>query len=127
MLTLQKDSSLNREEVWLRKAYANIVYKLIESTITTSSEFDPFVAKYMGIDSVGYDKSQYQALLEATSYFWASKGGRGNLLEKIIASLGDSYSSNGVTLLKIISELLPKANNKMTHKKTKCFTIINQK
>jgi hypothetical protein len=40
----------------------------------------------MGVDSIEYDnKYQYQALLETTSYFWASKGGRGSLLEKIIA------------------------------------------
>jgi hypothetical protein len=43
---------------------------------------------------------QYQALLETTSYFWASKGGRGSLLEKIITLLGNSYSANGATLSK---------------------------
>jgi hypothetical protein len=67
MLTLQKDHSLNKEEVWLKEAYTNIVYRLIQSTITTPSEFDPFVAKFMRIHSVGYDKFQYQALLETTS------------------------------------------------------------
>jgi hypothetical protein len=96
MLTLESDSSLTREQIWLKEAYANIVYKLIESTITTASEFDPFTFKFMGIDSVEYDKYRYQALLESTSYFWASKGGRGALLEKIIASLGGSWSAHGV-------------------------------
>ena len=116
MLTLQNDSSLRREEVWLKEAYGNIVSNLIESTITTtSSEFDPFVSSFMGIHSVNHDdKFQYQALLETTSYFWASKGGRGALLEKIIASLGDSYSSNGVTLSKVISMLLFRAGNVAT-------------
>jgi hypothetical protein len=42
---------------------------------------------------------QYLALLDS-SYFWASKGGRGGLLEKIIALLGNSYSANGATLPK---------------------------
>jgi hypothetical protein len=69
----------------------------------------------MGIHSVGYDKFQYQALLETTSYFWASKGGRGTLLEKIIASLGNSYSSNGVTLSKLISILLSKVDHTPFH------------
>jgi hypothetical protein len=117
MLTLQNDSLLNKEEVWLKEAYNNIVHKLIESTITTtSSEFDPFVARFMGIHSVeDDDKFQYLALLETTSYFWASKGGRGALLEKIIASLGDLYSSNGVTLSKVVSMLLSRAGNAPTH------------
>lgn len=35
----------------------------------------------MGIDSVEDDKFCYRAVLEITSYFWASKGGRGTLLE----------------------------------------------
>ena len=65
----------------------------------------------MGIDSVEYDKFQYQAVLETTSYFWASKGGRGTLLEKIIASLGNSHSSNGVTLPRILSIILSKVRN----------------
>ncbi len=47
MLTLHKDSTLNKEEIWLKEAYTNIVYRLIESTLTTSSEFDPFAAKFM--------------------------------------------------------------------------------
>ncbi len=116
MLTLQKDNFLSREEVWLKKTYSNIVYRLTDSTISTSSEFDPFVTKFMGIDSIEYEKAfQYQALLETTSYFWASKGGRGTLLEKIIASLGNSYSSNGATLSKIVSILLSKFSYTLTH------------
>src|SRR5438128_3689215 len=111
MLTLHNDSSLTKEEIWLKESYTNIVYRLVESTITTSSEFDPFAAKFMGIDSVEYDKFQYQAILETTSYFWASKGGRGTLLEKIIASLGNSHSSYGVTLLKILSKILNVRNS----------------
>lgn len=57
----------------------------------------------MGIDSVEDDKFCYRAVLEITSYFWASKGGRGTLLEKLIASLGNSYSFSNVTLSKILS------------------------
>ena len=55
--------------------------------------------------NVAYDRFEYQALLETTSYFWASKGGRGTLLEKIIMSLGDSYFSNGVTLSRLFPHL----------------------
>jgi hypothetical protein len=102
MLILQDDSSLKKEEIWLKEAYSNIVYRLIESTLT------PFAAKFMGIDSVDYDGYQYQAILETTSYFWASKGGRGTLLEKVIASLGNSRPTNGATLSKVLSTVLAK-------------------
>src|SRR5215207_3351894 len=73
----------------------------------------------MGVDSIEYDnKYQYQALLETTSYFWASKGGRGSLLEKIIASLGNSYSKNGATLYTVISMLMARSrNDNRTHHK----------
>ncbi|NAL78022.1 hypothetical protein [Nitrososphaera sp. AFS] len=49
----------------------------------------------MGINSVEYDKFQYQSILE-TTYFWTSKGGRGTLLESVIASLGNSYSDSNI-------------------------------
>jgi hypothetical protein len=123
MLTLHKDSSLSREQIWLKETYTNIVYRLIESTITTSSEFDPFAAKFMGIDSVEYDKFQYQAVLETTSYFWASKGGRGTLLEKIIASLGNSHSFNGVTLSKIFSIIISKMRNTSDYNHQNAFQL----
>lgn len=55
MLTLHEESSLNKEGKWLKKAYTNIVYRLIEFTLSTSSEFDPFATKFMGIDSVEHD------------------------------------------------------------------------
>lgn len=115
MLTLQNNSSLNEEEVWLKKAYTNIVYRLVQSTIAAPSEFDPFVTKFMGINTVEYDKFQYQALLETTSFFWASKGGRGTLLEKIVASLGNSNSSNGVTIARLISMILFKVSKNTVH------------
>lgn len=88
MLTLQSDFLLTKEQILLKRTYSNIVYRLVESTITTSSESDPFVSKFMGIESVRYDRHRYESLLQTTSYFWASKGGHGSLLEKIIASIG---------------------------------------
>jgi hypothetical protein len=124
MLTLQNNSSLNEEEIWLKKAYTNIVYRLVQSTITTSSEFDPFVTKFMGINTVEYDKFQYQALLETTSFFWASKGGRGTLLEKIVASLGNSNSSNEVTMAKLISMISLKADKNRTRNKKSAELLI---
>lgn len=107
MLTLQDDATLNTEEIWLKKVYSNILMNLIQATITsnTSSEFDPFMSKYVGINSVKYNKFEYQALLEVTSYFWASKGGRGILLEKIFTSLGGPHAMSNKTLSKIVSQI----------------------
>lgn len=127
MLTLQNNSSLNEEEIWLKKAYTNIVYRLVQSTIATASEFDPFVTRFMGINTVEYDKFQYQALLETTSFFWASKGGRGTLLEKIVASLGNSNSFKGVTLSRLPSIILLSIGKNTTHNKNEEGLIKSNK
>lgn len=135
VLMLKDDSSLTKEEIWLKEAYANIIRNLIQSVITQSpnrssisktSQFDPFMEKFMGIDNVGYDKFDYKALLEITSYVWASKGGRGTLLEKIICSLGGKYADSTVNLLEIFSILRRKLNDeKKTSLAAKSWTINN--
>ena len=116
LLTLENDSSLSKEELWLKDAYANIVSNLIRYTIIppVSSKFDPFIpkfdpfiSKFNGIDYMKYNPLHYQALLEVSSYFFASKGGRGVLIEKIIASKG-SYSSYGIKFSDIISMIMAK-------------------
>jgi hypothetical protein len=101
MLLLQNPSTLGKEESWLRKAYANIVFNLMGFAISAPSMFDPFSAKYYGLESVQFNKHEYQAFLEVTSYFWASKGGRGALLEKVIALESGRNSANGVLLVRI--------------------------
>jgi hypothetical protein len=102
MLLLQKPSKLTKEESWLRKAYANIVLNLMKLTLSATPVFDPFSSKYYGLDSVQKNnKYEYQAFLEVTSYFWASKGGRGGLIEKVIAVESGPLAANGVWLEKI--------------------------
>jgi hypothetical protein len=101
ILLLHKPSTLSKEESWLRKAYANIVFNLMQFTISAPPVFDPFSAKYYGLESVQYNKYDYHAFLEVTSYFWASKGGRGALLEKVIAVESGPNSTNGVLLAQI--------------------------
>jgi hypothetical protein len=108
MLLLQKPSTLSKEKSWLRQAYANIVLNLTQFAISAPSIFDPFSAKYYGLESVQYNKHEYQAFLEITSYFWASKGGRGALLEKIIAVESGPDSDNGI-LLGQIAQLIESA------------------
>lgn len=98
MLRLQKLSTLNREEIWLRSAYVNIVSNLLEYAKDPSSNIDPFAAKFMGIDTIENSMEEYRAFMEVTSYFWGSKGGRGALMEKIIAAAAGTTSANGILL-----------------------------
>jgi hypothetical protein len=101
MLVLENSSTLTREEKELRKAYINIVSNLTEFTLTVVPYFDPFSAKYSGIESVQYNKHDYQVLLEVTSYFGSSKGGRGRLLEKVIAFESGPNAASGKSLAQI--------------------------
>jgi hypothetical protein len=101
MLLLQNPSTLNREESWLREAYANIVSNLLEYATDPSSNIDPFAGKFMGLESVEDNKHRYRAFMEVTSYFWGSKGGRGALIEKIMAAAAGTTAANGILLSKI--------------------------
>ena len=101
MLLLQNPSILNREESWLREAYANIVSNLLEYATEPSSNIDPFAAKFMGLESVENNKEEYRAFMEVTSYFWGSKGGRGALIEKIVAAAAGTTAANGILLSRI--------------------------
>lgn len=98
MLLLQNLSTLNREEIWLRAAYSNIVSNLVEYAIDPSTNIDPFAAKYMGIEGVENNKEEYRAFMEVTSYFWGSKGGRGALMEKIMAAAAGTTAASGILL-----------------------------
>jgi len=101
MLLLQNPSNLSREESWLRDAYSNIVSNLMIFATNPTSTFDSFSANFMGLDSIENSKHEYRALMEVTSYFWGSKGGRGALLEKVLASTGGASAANGIHLSKI--------------------------
>jgi hypothetical protein len=112
MLLLQSPSSLTKEESWLRKAYLNIVKNLVQFAIDPSATFDPFSAKFMGLDSIERNKHQYRAFMEVTSYFWGSKGGRGALLEKVVAAAGGPTAANGMLLSQIPQWIASIKNNK---------------
>lgn len=99
MLLLQNPTTLSREESWLREAYSNIVSNLMTFATNPSSTFDPFSAKFMGLEAT--ENNKYRAFMEVTSYFWGSKGGRGALLEKVIAAAGGTSAANGIHLSKI--------------------------
>ncbi len=101
MLLLQSPSLLTIEEIWLRKAYLNIVTKLAGFATNPSEVFDPFSAKFMGLESIERKKYEYRAFMEVTSYFWGSKGGRGSLIEKVVAAAGGPAAANGILLSQI--------------------------
>jgi len=101
MLLLQNPSTLSREEFWLREAYTNIVSNLLKYATDPSSNIDPFAAKFMGLEAIENNKDEYRAFMEVTSYFWGSKGGRGALIEKIVAAAAGITAANGIRLSKI--------------------------
>jgi len=68
----------------------------------------------MGVNTTEPDSFMYKALLEVTSFFWASKGGRGILLEKLIASFGGQFSSNNQTLSELINAMSSKDNSRQS-------------
>ena len=94
-MLLQNIYTLNIEETWLRAAYVNIVASLLKYARDPSSNIDPFTARFMGIDAVENSMEEYRAFLEVTSYFWASKGGRGALMEKIVEAAAGTTSGRG--------------------------------
>lgn len=103
MLLLRDTSTLSQEEKWLKSAYKNIVANLMDLSLDESSSFDPFSSRFMGIDLGKKGGEEYRSFMEVSSYFWASKGGRGALLEKVIASAGGPNAENGIALSNIPS------------------------
>ena len=112
MLCLKQTDKLTIEERWLREAYSNILTKLVEGALSKVviikeggqrkriMEFDPVARSFHGIDRVreGYDKHFFEALLETTSYYHASKGGRGAFIERILAHKSGGSAMIGLTL-----------------------------
>lgn len=74
--------------------YKNILYNFINLIINKSAtDFDPVARVYHGLESVPENlKAYYEAFLGVTSYYQASKGGRGKYIEKKLASVVDSAS-----------------------------------
>ena len=88
---LIEKENLSGLDLDLQRAYKNIIFNLVRLSIDKTSSIDPISSSYMGVDEK-YPDFNYSALLDATSYFWASKGGRGKLLEKAVAHLTNSQA-----------------------------------
>ncbi len=128
MLLLQDKNKLTKLEVDLYKGYEKFICNIFDISCKTDSGIDPFTSEYLGKNSVRPDSKYYNSLLEVTSYFWASKGGRGTLLEKALAILAGDNATSGIYLSKFLDELIElnktMLGNVSTSLKTK-FDLIN--
>ena len=127
MLILQNENSLQEHQRWLYDAYCNMVSKIIEKACDAESSIDPFASGYFGKNS-DESESNYDALLEITSYFWASKGGRGKLLEKTVGSLAGDKAKYNAYLSSYLDKIIKsdgrlQGNTLKKFKKT--FDLIN--
>ena len=126
MLTLQDSDMLTEPEEWLYNAYKNIVSKIVSVSVDKGSRIDPFASQFMGLKSVMPDHAHYHALLEVTSYFWGSKGGRGSLLEKTVRLLAGDKAVHNKKLSDFLSDNLPAdLKGTVSRKFTKKFDLIN--
>ena len=76
----------------LYKPYKNIVEKFYKlATERDFIHFDVITKEFNGINSApDYIKHYYESMLGVTSYFQASKGGRGKYIEKKLASVSEN-------------------------------------
>lgn len=127
MLILQNKKKLEPQQIWLYDAYKKIVKNIIQRACNGPSSIDPFASKYYGKNIHNTDSNYYDALLEITSYFHSSKGGRGKLLEKTI-SFADKHAKNDVYLSSFLDQII--SSNQTIQGKTlqiskKKFDLIN--
>lgn len=91
MLCIRKKEKLDIGHLLLYNPYKNILSNFIElATKREAIDFDPVAKVYHGLLSAPPEvRDYYEALLGVTSYYQASKGGRGRYIEKKLASSFD--------------------------------------
>lgn len=94
MLCLKKKDQLDLGHLLLYEPYKNILSNFLELAIRREAkDFDPVAKVYHGLLSAPRGiREYYEALLGVTSYYQASKGGRGRYIEKKLASSFDFCS-----------------------------------
>jgi len=94
MLCIKKKENLDVGHLLLYDPYKNILSNFLElATKKEAQDFDPIARVYHGILSAPPEiRDYYEALLGVTSYYQASKGGRGRYIEKKLASSFDFCS-----------------------------------
>lgn len=87
LLCIRKRVGLSDDQRLLYDPYKNKVQNLVNlATDIGAHPFDPVAEVYDGLGSVPSElRPEYEALLGVTSYYQASKGGKGKLLEKLLA------------------------------------------
>ncbi|MEM3488055.1 MAG: hypothetical protein QXO75_00090 [Nitrososphaerota archaeon] len=94
LLCIRKKENLDLGHLLLYKPYKNILINF-ENLMTDPKfiEFDPVSKVFSGLESVSEDiKHYYESLLGVTSYYQASKGGRGKYIEKKLSSVIETCS-----------------------------------
>jgi len=120
LLCIKDKEKLELGELLLYGPYKNILQNFAElATKVEAKDFDPVAKVYHGIISAPSEiRNYYESLLGVTSYYQASKGGRGRYIEKKIASAFESCS------LDIrLSELPLWLEYPALHKKKGIFTL----
>jgi len=120
MLCIKNSENIDLDELILWKPYKNILLNFIKlCTDKNSKVFDPIARVYDGLESVPPElENYYESLLGITSYFQASKGGRGKYIEKKLATI-NTHSSLNIEL----SEIPFYLENPELHKKKGIFTL----
>jgi len=120
MLCIKKKETLDIGHLLLYEPYKNILSNFLElATKKEAQDFDPISKVYHGILSAPPEiRDYYEALLGVTSYYQASKGGRGKYIQKKLVSSFDFCS------LEIkLSEIPLWLTYPEVHKKKGIFTI----
>lgn len=120
LLCIKKKEKLELGELLLYEPYKNILQNFVDlATRLEAKDFDPVAKVYHGIISAPSEiRNYYESLLGVTSYYQASKGGRGRYIEKKIASAFESCSLD----IKL-SELPLWLEYPALHKKKGIFTL----
>ena len=94
ILTLRDSTPLSNSDKLLYEPYKNIVNSFYAlATDKQASSFDIVTREFNGINNANESiRHYYEALLGVTSYFQASKGGRGKYIEKKLASISPTCS-----------------------------------
>lgn len=119
MLCLRRKERLDVGHLLLYNPYKNILAHFMELAIKKEAkDFDPVAKVYHGLLSAPPEiRDYYEGLLGVTSYYQASKGGRGKYIEKKLAS-----SFNFCSLAIRLSQIPFWLTNPELHKKKGIFT-----
>ena len=119
LLCTKQKSKLDLGRVLLYEPYKNILQNFVDlATKIEAKDFDPVAKVYHGLLSTPPEiRNYYESLLGVTSYYQASKGGRGRYIEKKLASSFE-FCSLDIKLSQIPFWLI----NPKLHKKKGLFT-----